>query len=892
MTGQERCLTKDDSHDDNPAWLAYPDTENTTAECFTTVFYPLLLYYYPKLYYQGRRGRPKHNPSSSFFGFAPRVLLVHHVQIMNLAPNMSTVPPTQTTPDPAQKKPEHVNRACEPCRLLKVRCLPSLDPATRRCQRCTKNGRTCHYAAPQKRRPRKRTDTRVAELEREVRAMRSLLSKSKQSPSADSNQGSMHTLDETEEIEGFLEQAPIPNLGKEPVPFEDMQEPKWGCGPGDLDGETSDTGERSPDVIERDLIGLELAQEFFDHYVNNMIQHSPIVAFRPGETAETVRSSRPTLFLTILAAAAGQKDHQLYLTLHEELLQVFADRYILNSDKSLELVQCFLLTCIWLYPPNDFRTLKFYQYVHMAASMSLDIGQPDMPGPFTKFQWPPVIADDFKSTMGGSYAKAGDTNPSPADPNADKNLRQELLVLESKRTHLSCYLICASVSMSLRRPNMFAYSAFTKGCIDYLTNSPYALPSDKLLIIWSKIQHITEESAAVFAFDDLSSRVEMSDPRVQLTLKGFENRLEEYRRTIEPELLSSTLDVHYYMNKIILQEYAIMVKNADGFQPEELIDIGAKAGPISMASASAIMTVIESAHLLLDAFFSEPDEVIRCYPVVNFVRMSYGMVLLIKMYANASLPDSELGKILDAESLKIDHYLRMAVTRLKRITDYRAASKFLQIVLKVAMYHQQRLSNAMPATAKGQGAAQLVGPLLNLVMNSHGKPTIEETTGGPPQKKGKRTNVIRRTSRPAAADTNDSSDPSEPWPVEFVGSYLTASNTSPSNPSPSSAQDSSYTHNASISTATTGTTDFSGASAAADTESFPQQPQGWFQPSAEFGGSLLPNDMDVDIFAFSEGMEFTSEDLNTFLPFMGHTSSEMQMFEESQNWTNWGPGQQ
>jgi hypothetical protein len=253
----------------------------------------------------------------------------------------------------------------------------------------------------------------------------------------------MHTLDETEEIEGFLERAPIPSLGKEPAAFEDMQEPKWGCGPGDLDGETSDTGERSPDVIERDLIGLELAQEFFDHYVNNMIQHSPIVAFQPGETAETVRSSRPTLFLTILAAAAGQKDHQLYLTLHEELLQVFADRYILNSDKSLELVQCFLLTCIWLYPPNDFRTLKFYQYVHMAASMSLDIGQPDMPGPFTKFQWPTVIADDYKSTMGGSYAKAGDTNPSSADPNADKNLRQELLVLESKRTHLSCYLICA-----------------------------------------------------------------------------------------------------------------------------------------------------------------------------------------------------------------------------------------------------------------------------------------------------------------------------------------------------------------------------------------------------------------------------------------------------------------
>ncbi|KFY25179.1 hypothetical protein V493_04783 [Pseudogymnoascus sp. VKM F-4281 (FW-2241)] len=807
---------------------------------------------------------------------------------MNLAPTMSTVPPTQTTPDSAPKKPEHVNRACEPCRLLKVRCLPSLDSATRRCQRCTKNGRTCHYAAPQKRRPRKRTDTRVAELEREVRAMRSLLNKSKQSPSADSNQGSMHTLDEHTEIEGFMETAPIPHLGLDPGTYE--EEPNWACGPNDHDGERSEGGERTPDVIERDLIGLEKAQEYFDHYVNNMIPHCPIVAFRPEETAESVRSSKPTLFLTILTAAAGQKDHATYLILHEELLQVFADRYIINSDKSLELVQSFLLTCIWLYPPNDFRTLKFYQYVHMAASMSLDIGQPDLPGPFSKYQWPVVLAEDFiKPTQKESYSKMGGTNRTPEDPEAAQRLRQELLVLESKRTHLSCYLICASVSMSLRRPNMFNFSAFTKGCIDYLTNSPHALPSDRLLIVWSKIQHITEESAAVFAFDDLSTRVEMSDPRVQLTLKGFENRLEEFRRTIDPALLSSTLDVHYYMNKIILQEYAIMVKNVDGFQPEELIDIGTTESPISMASASAIMTVIESAHLLLDAFYSVPDDVIKCYPVVNFVRMSYGMVLLIKMYANASLPNSELGKILDAESLKIDYYLRMAVTRLKRITDYRAASKFLQIVLKVAMYHQQRLSNAMPQTGKGQGAAQLIAPLLNLVMNGHGKPTTEEPTQSPPQKKSKRANVTdrnRRSTRPAA--DIDAADRGGPWYPELSaggGSYL-ASNTPPSNPSPSSAQDSSsYTHNTSISTTSP---DFSGAGTANDAEIVANQ---WFPPAADFGGGLLPNDMDVDIFAFSEGMEFTTDDLTTFMPFMD-SSTETQMYEETRNWGGWVPGQQ
>jgi hypothetical protein len=289
----------------------------------------------------------------------------------------------------------------------------------------------------------------VAELEKEVRAMRSLLNKSKQSPSGDSNHDSNHgsngTVEEKEEIDGFLQEGPLNNVT---MPSEPMKEPTWPCGTAEGEYANSDVGaERTPDVIERDLIGLAMAQEYFDHYVNNMIQHVPIVAFRPEDTADSVRSKKPILFLTILTAVAGQKNHSLYITLHEELLQIFADRYIINCDKSLELVQSFLLTAVWLYPPNDFRSLKFYQYLHMAASMALDIGQPDLPGAFARYQWPTDISDSFmKTSAHESFKKMADTYPPPAfsgNNNPPQNLRQELLVLESKRTHLACYLLCA-----------------------------------------------------------------------------------------------------------------------------------------------------------------------------------------------------------------------------------------------------------------------------------------------------------------------------------------------------------------------------------------------------------------------------------------------------------------
>ncbi|KAI4140795.1 MAG: hypothetical protein L6R39_005657 [Caloplaca ligustica] len=61
-----------------------------------------------------------------------------------------------------------VVRACESCRARKVRCLPE-DPTT--CQRCARSGRDCIYTAPEKRRRRKRTDTRVAELEHMVQML-------------------------------------------------------------------------------------------------------------------------------------------------------------------------------------------------------------------------------------------------------------------------------------------------------------------------------------------------------------------------------------------------------------------------------------------------------------------------------------------------------------------------------------------------------------------------------------------------------------------------------------------------------------------------------------------------------------------------------------------------
>ena len=67
-------------------------------------------------------------------------------------------------------------RACEACRGLKVRCEP--DPANGPCKRCAKAGRSCVVTAPSRKR-QKKTDNRVAELERKIDALTASLEATK-----------------------------------------------------------------------------------------------------------------------------------------------------------------------------------------------------------------------------------------------------------------------------------------------------------------------------------------------------------------------------------------------------------------------------------------------------------------------------------------------------------------------------------------------------------------------------------------------------------------------------------------------------------------------------------------------------------------------------------------
>lgn len=273
---------------------------------------------------------------------------------------------------PKSASDHHVNSACNTCRAHKVRCLPNPSSTSKTCQRCARTDRTCVYTAPQKRRQRKRTDTRVAELEREVQAMRALFDPTSKSespalaPSTSQNPGMDNAIN-VNTVNGSIHSL---NSLPENMP------PSWMEVSGEAYPREWSPPPFSPDsdVIDRGIISMDNANQLFRSYNEDLVQHYPGVVFPVELTAEELRNTKPTLFLSVIAAAAAKTDAHLYSILNSEVLSAYAHRTVIRGEKNLELVQAMIITSTWYFPPGKYAQLKFYEYVHMATTMALDIG--------------------------------------------------------------------------------------------------------------------------------------------------------------------------------------------------------------------------------------------------------------------------------------------------------------------------------------------------------------------------------------------------------------------------------------------------------------------------------------------------------------------------------------
>lgn len=417
-------------------------------------------------------------------------------------------------------------RACEACRGLKVRCDP--DPNDGPCRRCKKAGRNCVVTMPTRKR-QKKTDSRVSELEKKIDALTASLharvapgaSHSSDSPTQPRSaptedapwNGSTQAADYHRNAQAQLHADKSQTQKRKASDYEAGPEyssrapPPSQMAPASWPSRSTDG-----DVVDRGLVPSELASELFLRYTRQMAHNLPGIIFPPTMTVADLRRTKPILFHAVMAAASGE-NHSLQRVLQKELMYIFAEKVIVTGEKSLELVQALCVAVIWYWPPEYYEELKFYQLIHIACVMAIDIG-----------------LGRKTANKSAAVAVGWRENPRRA-PLPDPT------TLESRRTWLTCFYLASNTAMSLHRPNLIRWTPFMSESQELLQTSPNAAPSDKYFchLVWT--HHLGEEAGVQFSMDDPSVQVSITDSRTQYSLRVLERDLDRYIASVPKDLM-------------------------------------------------------------------------------------------------------------------------------------------------------------------------------------------------------------------------------------------------------------------------------------------------------------------------------------------------------------------
>ncbi|KAI2683614.1 hypothetical protein LCP963914a_6015 [Penicillium roqueforti] len=540
-----------------------------------------------------------------------------------------------------------LNRSCESCRSLKVRCLPS-PTTSNQCQRCAKGKRSCVFVAPQRRRPRKRTDSRVAQLEKEMRMMRSLLKNripEEEEPDSSDDSDGDDVQDESADTDA-KEHSRIAGQfdslvrGSPPI-FTDMP------------ARHESLQERLPpadDVIDRGILSLEDAEQLVAYFIHELAFFFPLVVLPSNTTAAQLRQTKPVLFLSVIAATSISVDAGLATVLNREMVRLYSERFFIEGEKSLELVQALLLMIIHYFPPASPLKLQIYQYTHIASTMALEIG----------------LANKRR------VSKKSDR----------KSSKHDELLAEQARTVLGCYHLGSSVAMKTRRPNMLQFNDWMTESLKHLENSPHR--TDQHVATWFELQRITDEAMSSFGLDDTSTTSPLTESRVQAVLRWFDKRLETWKKNIPPDMLTVPMILEYRYTALAMYELGV----GEGYRDPDAIkrryftlptldgenNSGSEApdAPLSAIRIDIKVKWMNAAHELLDAVLVCSTDTLRKLPNLTYTRFAMAVTSLLKIHF--SVRTGALGEVVTAQAVNVAFYLDALA---RKLSEASAGGKYL-----------------------------------------------------------------------------------------------------------------------------------------------------------------------------------------------------------------------
>ncbi|KAL9946615.1 hypothetical protein ACHAQF_006326 [Verticillium nonalfalfae] len=524
-------------------------------------------------------------------------------------------------------------RACDSCRGLKVRCISNDSHGP--CLRCRKATRVCVTTVPPagSRKMRKKTVSRVTELEKKI----DLLTASLRAGGAEA---AVDSLDNSSAGGGGESNTP-PTGGAAGMP--------------------------AGDIVDRGIISSQKADALLSRYNTQLVPHMPAVIFPLDLTATELRETRPTLFLAV-ATAASTDTPELQRLLSRELTRVFAEKIMIRAEKNLELVQALQITVTWYWLPDEYDQVHIYHLTTTCISMAIDIGL----GGCTPLK--PTVPY-------GAYAFSRATQISAIDPTA----------LDARRTWLMCYFMASNTAYAMKRPLLLRWTRAMTESLEVLRTSPERYETDEYLcaVVWAS--RLAEDIDQYCGLPDDPDEI-FKAPQTLYYLRKLEQDLCTFRDSLPKgmaqgslRMVFSAIPLTVYNNVLRIQppeerQHKTNVAAIPSRAPRSVIM--ADSAFMTMANTDAISSCLSHVDMVLGAFLSLSPEVVRSLPTFGIMRAVRAASMLVRLHLTL-VDDPQLLSPFRREDLRagpcideLQHHFRAAAEG----NRCRTAAKFIVVL--------------------------------------------------------------------------------------------------------------------------------------------------------------------------------------------------------------------
>lgn len=541
-------------------------------------------------------------------------------------------------------RPKKAERACKPCRDLKVRCLPCPERDDI-CQKCKRSGAHCVFEEVKRRRKRKAEpdlesltalQAKVAELTTQLD-----LSVCEKQEKADSRRA-CHSPDHETFTRGIHDFAtPDTSLFRD-VHNHDRE---------DVRGDAPYTVPTSCDIpnVER-IPGLErfcwsaelshdAAASALCTYRERMIHHFPFVPIPGSATLQELSITYPITLHAVIVVSSGE-DKQLQRTLERSFRDQVLRSVMIDGDRNIDLLQALIIYLAWYHFFYIPMKQQFYQTLQIAISVCIDM----------KFDRPPEDAT--------SKRVEGDTRAmhKPALDATGHHYHSK----SARRAYIGCYCLSTITSWIWCKPSTLQCTSYLNQCARSLSDAPeYATDTMILPFLESMVLGNERHHACLPPAFDHSSQTGLGD--VEVSLATLQDKLAALRSLVRTSEHATFDLISFYA-----VSYGHEMKMLNPCNPAASVDAGQSIAP-TPSRARCLTICLHTASKVFETFLSLSLDEYPSLSVLQWWALTCNTAYLYRLCLGIpELPDWDVMAARDFTKLEI--YLDLLCYRLERAT--------------------------------------------------------------------------------------------------------------------------------------------------------------------------------------------------------------------------------